>query len=433
MLYVDKYSFKLFMYFVIVKISMEYYYYSYYVGLDYPIYVVDLNIWKYIYGSVWVTILFFGIRHSFRIPSTFLMQFFYMMQVIPMTVIFAFQNESWIFYTTVCVSVLAGEIILARCKFKYVYSLELSHIWWTGIAVFGILILFLFVVRLNGLPTTKALDFDAVYDLRSSGFFKSNQYTSYLLSVVSKCLLPLVLAYSLWKRKYLPALIAVILESVLYLYTGMKEFLFVGPMVVIVTLWGKRDWFYKGIWYLASVGLAFLSFGWRLGNLVYYTGSLLVRRCMLLPAIISFKYYDYFRTNPRVGLSGIYPRWLVPSLHNEYLAKDYSYIISDLYFHEPQMQSNNGIFGEACARFGLWGILLEVILMILIFMMVDVLMSKTSYAFALGASVFFAYGMINAHLIDQLLCGYWAALIVFYLFYNHQHLETTCVVYEKTD
>ena len=50
----------------------------------------------------------------------------------------------------------------------------------------------------------------------------------------------------------------------------------------------------------------------------------------------------------------------------------------------------------------------------MILMLVDSLQEKNlSYTFAVGASIYFVYSLADAHLIDQLLCGYWMPLVLF--------------------
>ena len=87
------------------------------------------------------------------------------------------------------------------------------------------------------------------------------------------------------------------------------------------------------------------------------------------------------------------------------------------------MNSNNGFLGEASARFGLGGIFLEFFIFIMILMLVDSLQEKTSYTFAVGASIYFVYSLADAHLIDQLLCGYWMPLVLFFGLYGIKNKE----------
>lgn len=109
---------------MIIKIAIEYVYYTYNINGTSPEYVVDVNAFKYLYGMCWLTVLFFGIRHDKRLPSTFIMQFFLVMQVIPLTVIYAFQNENTLYYTVVCMALFMAEMVLAMCKRCTPYFLE---------------------------------------------------------------------------------------------------------------------------------------------------------------------------------------------------------------------------------------------------------------------------------------------------------------------
>lgn len=419
---VSKNTLKLYIFFVIIKIAIEYVYYTYNINGTSPEYVVDVNAFKYLYGMCWLTVLFFGIRHDKRLPSTFIMQFFLVMQVIPLTVIYAFQNENTLYYTVVCMALFMAETVLAMCKRCTPYFFRMKINWWIIGSIAMIIALVVYIYINNGLPTLMALNFDNVYKLRESGIYKIGKYTAYLQDIVTKVVIPVSLAGAVSQRKYICAGILYFIEAAIYLYTGSKGILFAGLLVIFVTMWSRRPKFTDEIWTCATLGLGLVGFGWKINWILYKMYDLFIRRSMIVPAINSYRYYDFFKENPRLGLAGIFPNWLLP-INNPYARVPYAYVISKVYYNKPEMNSNNGFLGEASARFGLGGIFLEFFIFIMILMLVDSLQEKTSYTFAVGASIYFVYSLADAHLIDQLLCGYWMPLVLFFGLYGIKNKE----------
>mgnify|MGYP000885317436 FL=1 len=89
---------------VLLKVSLDYKYYSWLSTLEINVYTRDFNLIKYLNGIIWLIIIFVAINHKQRNVSTFLITLVYIMQIIPITTIYAFGNKEALCYNGICFS-----------------------------------------------------------------------------------------------------------------------------------------------------------------------------------------------------------------------------------------------------------------------------------------------------------------------------------------
>ena len=78
---------------ILLKISLDYKYYTWLAPLQLNVYTRDFNLLKYINGIAWLVIIFIAINHKCRSVSTFLLTLVYVMQIVPITTIYAMGNK----------------------------------------------------------------------------------------------------------------------------------------------------------------------------------------------------------------------------------------------------------------------------------------------------------------------------------------------------
>ena len=387
------------------------------------IYPVRMNPIKLIYGWMWLTGLFCLIEHGEEKASAFLLHFFFSLQMIPITVIYALKDENTLFYTVICISVLICEVIVRFVpvkikKFNYAVSCNKFII-----AVFiGLLVLFMIqTYRNNGLPTLTALNIYDVYKLRSSGLYQISKYGGYLQAALIKVIIPILLLIALTSHHYIGVIIVFFMEVLIYLYAGQKSFLFTGVLVIGATWWLSQKKLADKFWYLFYGGLSGICFFIHF-DLVLSVFRLIVRRIFLLSANNKFFYYDFFSSHPKEGLAGIFPIRIIPieSNYGQGYPDGYTFQIGDIYYGAPEMNCNTGFIGEGFLRFGFAGILIEFLLFALLLKLIDRFQKQTSYIFAVGAAISFVFGLNDGHMISQLLFGYWTIWLIFILLYRNQ-------------
>ncbi len=391
--------------------------------MEEDIYLVKTNPIKLIYGWMWLTGLFFMIEHGKEKASAFLLHFFFVLQMIPITVIYALKDENTVFYTAICISVLICEMMVRFMPvkmrdFQYVVSCNKCII-----AVFiGLLVLFIVqTYRNNGLPTLTALNIYDVYELRRSGLYHISKYGGYLQTALIKVIIPILLLITLTSRHYIGVIAVFSLEVLIYLYAGQKSFLFMGILVLGIVWWLSQEKLADKFWYLCYGGLSGICFLIHFDSILSVF-RLIIRRIFLLSANNKFVYYDFFSTHPREGLAGIFPRWLIPieSNYGQGYPDGYTFQIASIYYGKPEMNCNTGFIGEGFLRFGFAGILIEFVLFALLLRLIDRFQKKTSYIFAVGAAISFVFDLNDGHMISALLFGHLVIWLIFILLYRNQ-------------
>ena len=396
---------------------------------DTTTYRADFSLVKYCLGCLWCVVLFFGIEHTDRKASSFLLLLFYLLQIIPLTTIYSLGNDSSIYYHSICLCVLFCELLvrLVAPKAEMTRNRILSAVM---VAFLGLIAAYTIyrMVLFYGRPEMTALNIYKVYDMRRDAP-NLGKLVNYLLAWTMPVILPFALAKALTIRKWLAAAAICAVIFLVYLYTGQKTFLFSVPMVVACTLWAKRENCYLELFSCLCIGFAVLvvlscmesNRDQGIFNRIY---SLIGRRCMILTANNKFKYYDYFTKHPKMGIYGIFPRWLI-EVKSYYENIPYSYEISKVYFGKPEMNSNTGFLAEGYMRFGHLGTLAALTLFAVILKLVDRFAERTSYQLAVGLFAFRVFGLADAHLIDSLFFGEWMLLILLLLFYGENGLKHT--------
>lgn len=409
---------------LIFKFGMEYSY-MVYLHKSPQIYPLDVNPVKYIYGLVWLTVLFFFLNDGRKKVSAFMLQFFYALQMVPLTVIYSLQNESTIYYSVICFSVLLCELLVGNSKDICLQINLEKKFTKKSIITFFFLICFLFILnvyRTNGLPTLKALDLYAVYELRSSGLYRISKYGHYLQDMIIKVLIPILLTRFLLKKQYFYLLIILGIEGCIYLYVGQKSYLFTGVMVIGTFFFLSRKRISGYFWSVFYSSFALISFLVKLHPLLTTVYSLIIRRIFLVSANNKFMYYDFFSTHPKEGFAGIFPRWLVP-IKSNYMSGypgGYTFQIGRIYYDMPEMDCNTGFLAEGYLRWGLIGIVFELLVFAFLLKCLDGFQRKAGFLFAAGTSIVMIFGLGDGYLISPLLCGYLTVWFLFLLFYHEK-------------
>lgn len=381
---------------------------------DLNVYRFEFSIAKFIYGLLWIFILFALIKHNERKPSTFFLQFQYMIAIIPITVVFAFSDEKIIYYTVVCMAFAFAEILIIF--FKDVKLPQINITSKVLIIVFLLItcIVYVDMIAENGLFTLEALDIYKVYEVRED--FELNKYVWYLFYWQYTIITPFFIIREYKRKKIISMIFFCILQFVAYLYAAQKALLFIIPLVVgicVVSNWKKfGTLLFAGL----SIGTVLVTIGSIWSEMIYRVYDLFIRRVLILPANLKFVYYDFFSQNPKIGLSGtLWGKFLeLVSPYEERIG----IIISTEYFDRPEMNSNTGFLAEGYYRFGFFGVFLALILFALVLMVLDHCAKLNGYSFTVGMSFFSIFLLNDGSLIDPLIFGTFTVLVILCMFYN---------------
>jgi len=391
--------------------------------VDAVTYTADFNLFKYIAGIIVCIILFFGIDFKGKKASTFLLYLVFLLQIIPITTIYSMANDSTAYYFATCTSFFACEILVAHTNAKKLLKRKLlvSQLMLFAFAFFTAL-LFVAVIKGNGLPGLTALNIYKVYEMRAAGTFQISKYMNYILTWATGAFLPIFLAKSILDKKYHVSAICVLAEVVIYLYTGHKTYLFSIPLVVACSIWSRRENFFVELFFCFCVGFALLVTALFVteqtkSGVFYEIYSLFGRRCIIVPANNKFKYFDFFSNYPKLGIYGILPTWIL-DVDSYYENVKYTYLISEIYYNKPDMNSNTGFLAEGYMRFGYIGIPMIMLLFAVVLKMVDGLQLQTSYPLAVSLFVYPVFSLADAHLLSSMFFGPWMIYLFILIFYK---------------
>lgn len=407
---------------IIYKISTELGYY-YILSKNSSVYIMNFNVLKYLVGCVWCFMLFFFIRHKRKRVSTFMLYLLFISQVIPLTCIYALSDQSSLYYNLICFSILMVELfvgwshksIKTKINIKFNILRILPHIF-----VLTLIFFLVYIYVNNGIPTTIAFNIFRVYELRSSGWFQIGKYGSYLLSWLVLTIIPYLAAFYFEKKKYFYSFVLFFIVFLIYLYTGHKSFLFSIPLILVCSIWTRRDNAYKELWFVFCVlfslivVIAIIS-----DNKLFDTAySLIGRRLTVVSAINKYFYFDFFSENQKLGMAGVFPRWLVP-VTNPYEGKVIGKIIGDIYWNAPEMNSNTGFLAEGFVRFGIVGIFVEMFIYAWILKLEDAMAANAGYALTVSAFVYPMLMLTDGFLLDAIVIGHFTFIVIIALIYKY--------------
>ncbi|MEA3432363.1 MAG: hypothetical protein U9R01_06820, partial [candidate division WOR-3 bacterium] len=286
-----------------------------------------------------------------------------LLSYIPMLTIFAFKDEARIYMYAVTAFWVVVFLLL------HMPTISLRPLKQSGVIRYSIFIclgvvVFLMVYKYLGLSLN--FNLTKVYDIRSQYVATEIPLAGYLFTWMAYIVNPIFFALFIKKRKWLLMTLVVILQILLFSATGNKSFLFALPFVLVL-MWvmtRKKPLAYMGIGLASIVLLGMLSY-WLIDDI--WISSLFARRTLLVPAQLSFLYYDFFSKHELVFLSASrlgfflnYPYHLSPP-----------HLIAEVYFNQPAMGANNGVVANAFMNFGFVGLALYSILLAVILKLVD--------------------------------------------------------------
>lgn len=408
---VKRKEFYFIIFFFLFKIFLEIAFWNI-TSMDSIVYNRDFNLFKYLNGWINCLLIFIFIPHKEKKASTFFLYFKFILEFVPITTIYALGNDNALYYNLLTLSFLICIMLVRNIK-KYIafVKCDTTKVMNTFFTM-TIFLLLLYILIKNGLPTLTALDLDNVYELRGSKVFEINKYFLYVLRYGVFVFLPILIAWTYWKKKYFVSVMCNLIVFILYLYTGMKAYLFSIPMILIVHIWGNSGRLYDlfNKWMCIGTGiLVIFSVFFDSANKIY---SLLIRRTMFVSANNKFKYFDFFTTNPKMGLAGELPRWLI-QMDNPY-PEGIGFVISEHYYNMPQMNSNTGFMVEGFARFGLIGMIAVFLIFAFLLISIDYLQERTCYSFALCSFIFLIYSLSDGFLLTLIPWGVVPIILCFY-------------------
>jgi hypothetical protein len=209
-------------------------------------------------------------------------------------------------------------------------------------------------IFINGAFEHFTFNLYSVYDYRKElGDIVFVGLFAYLVDWTGRAFNVVILIWSLQRRNWAFALIAIVLEVLLYGGTLNKSFLFNIPFVALV-FFSIHRW-RNGV---AGVGwlIALLIIVGMLETMILDEANItavITRRVLAIPAYVANEYYDFFGNNGHV----YWTNGFLGALSQYPFAYDPPRLIGEVAFGHRDSWANNGMFGNGFMHAGFVGML----------------------------------------------------------------------------
>jgi len=378
---------------------------------DYSGFVLNLDIFKLFESYLLLFAIFVALPKSSKKLSNIVLWLLILLSYVPVLTLFSLMDYSRI-YTYAITGFWLLVFLLLKFPtfflpfFKKTQSKIIYYLLFFFLSTSTVFLIYKYLgFSLN-------FDLTKVYEIRYKYIEAGVPFAGYLFTWLAYVVNPVFFAQFIIKRKYFLVILIIILQLFLFSATGLKTFLFALPFVLIL-MWiiNQKNpfiWMAYGLTGIILLGI----FSYFLINDLWIT-SLFVRRTLLVPAQISFFYYDFFSNNGYLFLSQHH-------IFSNFL--DYPYhlkpphLIGEIYFNDPKMGANNGIYGDAYMNFGFVGFLLWGFLLAMILKLIDIFSKNKDKILLVAIIAIPSISLVNSALLTCLIThGLLLSLIILYL------------------
>jgi oligosaccharide repeat unit polymerase len=326
---------------------------------------LDFNMSKYIESFVLLIIVILFIPTNNKI-SSIIIWLFVIISYIPCLTLYGLNNQNryWIYANTLfwIISLLISYLF---SRFLPISKLHIKVSRMRLMNFLNLISLYTFLAVITTPNLRFTVDFVEIYDVRSA--FKPIFPMSAYFITWSYCFInPLMIIISNIYRKKNWLICFIFLQLLLFVTTGQKVVLFSLPFILGLNWLRKGNKINFSILSVLFAGLVILcSLSWIFLQDIWMS-STISSRLFLLPAMISYRYYEFFSENP--------PTYLGHSIFSGLVAYPYDdlpwYVIGMTYW-DHHMSANTGLIADAYMNFRETGLIIIVTLFSLSLSIVD--------------------------------------------------------------
>jgi|TARA_R100000049_G_C1954646_1_gene106636 hypothetical protein len=265
------------------------------------------------------------------------------------------------------------------------------------------------------------LDIERVYDFRRVAARELPGIFDYLYSNVSTAVMPVALLLALKFRNWLVVGLVLFCTVLLFGMTQHKSVLFAPwAVVALYYFYGRTPQAYViGYLFMGVLGLCTLELiridiaGTPEAG---YLTSLVVRRVLLIPAVLDSYYIEFFSINEFYYWSS--SRLGFFSSGNDYIVSA-PFVIGETYFSDPDMSANAGLIGSGFSNAGIIGVAAYGLAAGLILSMLQSYGKRIGHAFVSAVSILTVFNIITStDILTSLLTHGLLMLIILLSFFN---------------
>ncbi|MAY13933.1 MAG: hypothetical protein CMI06_01200 [Oceanospirillaceae bacterium] len=378
-------------------------------------YSLEFDVFRYVSSWLFYCIFFFYVKASFAVVMDYLSITAVVALICPLLVLYGLDSARsfypvFISMFSVLVIFLSYRFFMRQSLFSQVPRVKYGK----SIAIFisSFFVAYLFAwYPLSGVSYN--LSFSDVYEYRRQNHALSDfGLLAYLNFWVLKVFSVFVLAYSLLRKRYALSLLMVLVFVSYYAANTHKSVLFTPFLVIGIWFYFSK---YSKIYFfpMAMFFIILLSIFTFFYLDDVWLSALFPNRVFLIPAHLTFSYFDFFSSNDYLFFSNSFL-----SSYFEYpYDKPLSYLIGD-YAGNPGAAANNGYISSGFAQGGVFICLIYSVLIGMLLSVIDrpILLGQIPAWFALALFVVpMRDFLINMDLLTTILTGgmFWAVILIY--------------------
>ncbi len=396
---------------VLFRVIMDWYYLGYVSPIwGYMDMKTDINVKKVVLSYLIVIVLALFIDWKAETFSETAVQILYIIMMIPFTSVYSLNNQSDLFMVCCSLSFLITEIfvqLLSKINFfGYTVKLKKTSGGYLLKTVFCAVIVFLLVmIASRGLNpgVLNIFNSELIYSIREKGIALSG-FFSYFYGWAYRVIMPLLLGYCLYKKRYFAAVAVIFFQTLLYLSDPHKEIFLGAVMVFLVYLSGKNTGYGKlllaGFTVCIGTGMAVFRLT---GSKIAYYGLDILMRVFHIPASIKFQHYRFFSETSKLYFSeGRIGRLF--GIEYPYGSMSAGRVVAKNLLNSDS-NNNTGYLAYAYDDLGYIGIFLAGILIAFIFKLFDLCITRENQKWMTAVAVYPVICLNDTPLLQWLLGG----------------------------
>jgi len=263
----------------------------------------------------------------------------------------------------------------------------------------------------------KTLLLKEIYQTRNVFTNNISTIQNYIYNWLVKIIIPVLIIYNLIKKKYLFATINIITLMYLFVISGNKS-VYMTTMAMLFFYFIGKDYISKLKYFLLIIFISLLIFP-LIDNYILNDNILVgtfVMRLLYTPALLTHYYFDFFDKNPILLFSENHP---FNSIINSPYPKPIAIIISETYFNTSEMYANNGIISDGYMNLSQIGILINILLFSLLFLIFNSIKIDAHYY---GIFFIYIFFILSTPLLTVLFTGgIWLLIILSLTLIKHSN------------
>ena len=374
---------------------------------------IDINWPKCLLSWSYLIVLYYIRPKNKNRISTYV---FYLMLLLIWIPLFSFMwmNNQSAVYTSwefLCAFLIAVLVQIKRPMFTISIQRKISHNIFNTLFVLYIVITVYEIVQRGGIDL-RALYLQSVYDLRSE-YTDLGSINGYLVSWCAKAMCPFFLGYYYLEKKYGRCLICIFLQFLLYLSYGFKAYLAsIALMVLIYWISSKNNILEKLTKMLTWISV--VAVGIDIIGVTRVLLNFFSFRTLFIPAKNQFHYYLFFSQNEHLHMSGT----SIGRLFVKYpYTKPIGFIVESA-FTNSGSNGNTGVFSYAFADFGVVGMILVSLIIVIILWLLDDLTLNIEVGAALAILSYWVFTMNDNSIMITMVTGGFLILMILLIMYN---------------